>query len=136
MPIRTIKCQHGTDPKVFKNFGTVFSGHFHKKSKRNNITYLGNSYQLYWNDVDELRGFHIFDLETGELEFIENPNKMFHKIYYNEAKQQLFNPNKFKDSYIKIIVENKSTPGKLAALVDKLSQGGRPRHQDHRTTRP
>ena len=118
------QCQHGTDPNVFKNFGTVFSGHFHKKSKRSNITYLGNAYQLYWNDVDELRGFHIFDLETGELEFIENPNKMFHKIYYNEAKQQLFNPNKFKDSYIKIIVENKSTPGKLAALVDKLSQVG------------
>ena len=81
------KCQHGTDPNVFKNFDTVFSGHFHKKSKRNNITYLGNAYQLYWNDVDELRGFHIFDLETGELEFIPNPNTMFHKIYYNESKQ-------------------------------------------------
>jgi DNA repair exonuclease SbcCD nuclease subunit len=118
------QCQHGTDPNVFKNFDTVFSGHFHKKSKRNNITYLGNSYQLYWNDVNEIRGFHIFDLETGELEFIENPNKMFHKIYYDEAKKQLFNPNKFKDSYIKIIVEGKSTPVKLAKFVDDLYKVG------------
>ena len=118
------QCQHGTDPNVFKNFDTVFSGHFHKKSKRNNITYLGNSYQLYWNDVNEVRGFHIFDLETGELEFIENPNKMFHKIYYDEAKKQLFNPNKFKDSYIKIIVEGKSTPVKLAKFVDDLYKVG------------
>ena len=118
------QCQHGTDPKVFENFDTVFSGHFHKKSKRNNITYLGNSYQLYWNDVNEIRGFHIFDLETGELEFIENPNKMFHKIYYDEAKQQLFNPNHYRDSYIKIIVEGKSTPVKLAKFVDDLYKVG------------
>jgi hypothetical protein len=74
--------------------------------------------------VNEIRGFHIFDLETGELEFIENPNKMFHKIYYDEAKKQLFNPNKFKDSYIKIIVEGKSTPVKLAKFVDDLYKVG------------
>ena len=118
------QCQHGTNPDVFSKFDSVFSGHFHKKSKRGNITYLGNAYQLYWNDVDEVRGFHIFDLDTGELEFIQNPNTMFHKIYYNESKKQLFNPNKFKDSYIKIIVEQKSTPGKLASLVDKLYKVG------------
>jgi len=118
------QCQHGTDPNVFKKFDTVFSGHFHKKSKRNNITYLGNSYQMYWNDVDEVRGFHIFDLETGELEFIPNPNTMFHKIYYNETKQQLFNPNNYADSYIKIVVENNSTPAKLSTLVDSLYKVG------------
>ena len=118
------QCQHGTDPKAFGQFDTVFSGHFHKKSTRSNITYLGNPYQLYWNDLDEVRGFHIYDLDTGELEFIENPTPMFHKIFYNESKQQLFNPNKFKDSYIKIVVEEKSTPKKLAAFVDKLYQVG------------
>ena len=118
------QCQHGTDPKVFNRFDRVFSGHFHKRSTRGNITYLGNAYQLYWNDVDEVRGFHIFDLDTGELEFIPNPNTMFNKIFYDESKKQLFNPNKFKDSYIKIIVENKSTPGKLATLVDKLYRVG------------
>ena len=118
------QCQHGTDPKVFNKFDRVFSGHFHKKSSTGNVTYLGNAYQLYWNDVNEVRGFHIFDLDTGELEFIPNPNVMFHKIFYDESKKQLFNPNKFKDSYIKIIVENKSTPGKLASLVDKLYQVG------------
>ena len=118
------QCQHGTDPKVFTQFDTVFSGHFHKRSSRSNITYLGNPYQLYWNDLDEVRGFHTFDLDTGELEFIPNPTSMFHKVFYNESKTKLFNPNKFKDSYIKIVVEDKSTPKKLSSFVDKLYKVG------------
>ena len=118
------QCQHGTDPKAFKRFDTVFSGHFHKKSTRSNVTYLGNPYQLYWNDLDEVRGFHIYDLDTGELEFIPNPTPMFNKIFYNESKQQLFNPNQFKDTYIKIVVEEKSTPKKLTSFVDNLYKVG------------
>jgi DNA repair exonuclease SbcCD nuclease subunit len=118
------QCQHGTDPKVFNQFDRVFSGHFHKKSTRGNITYLGNPYQIYWNDEGETRGFHIYDLDTGELEFVPNPTPMFHKIYYDESKSKLFNPNKYKDSYIKIVVEGTSTPKKLASLVDKLYQVG------------
>jgi len=118
------QCQHGTDPKIFNKFDTVFSGHFHKKSTRGNITYLGNPYQLYWNDEGETRGFHIFDLNSHELEFIANPSMMFHKIYYDESKSKLFNPNKYKDSFIKIVVEGKSTPKKLSSFVDKLYQVG------------
>ena len=116
------QCEHGTNPKVFEQFDTVFSGHFHKRSTRGNITYLGNPYQLYWNDEGDTRGFNIYDLESGELEFIENPTKMFHKIYYNEG--QLINPNQYKDSYVKIIVEGKSTPKKLSQLVDSLYKVG------------
>ncbi len=114
------QCQHGTDPKIFNRFDRVFSGHFHKKNSLGNITYLGNPYQLYWNDEGESRGFHIFDMKTYELEFIENPNRMFHKVYYNETKKKLFNPTKYKDSYVKVIVEGKSTPARLNRVVDSL----------------
>jgi len=118
------QCNHGTNPEILRQFDTVFSGHFHKKSTRSNITYLGNPYQLYWNDEGDIRGFHLFDLESQELEFIENPTKMFHKIYYDESKSQLINPHKTKESYVKIIVEGKSTPKKLARLVDTLYEVG------------
>ena len=118
------QCEHGTDPKIFDKFDRVFSGHFHKKSTHGNITYLGNAYQLYWNDVGETRGFHIFDLDTGELEFVPNPHQMFHKIKYKEEKPQLLSPKKYKDTYIKVIVEGKSTPLKLATFVQKLYQIG------------
>lgn len=114
------QCQHGTDAKIFSRFDKVFSGHFHKKNSSGNISYLGNPYQLYWNDEGETRGFHIFDMETQELEFIENPNTMFHKIYYNETKKKLFNSTKYKGSYVKLIVEGKSTPARLNRVVDSL----------------
>jgi DNA repair exonuclease SbcCD nuclease subunit len=116
------QCQHGTDAKIFSRFDRVFSGHFHKKSTIGNVTYLGNPYQLYWNDEGDPRGFHIFDMKTYDLEFIENPYNMFEKIYLNE-KSKLINPNKYADKYIKVIVE-KSTPRKVSNLVDKLYQVG------------
>ena len=116
------QCQHGTDPKVFDRFDKVFSGHFHKKNSAGNVTYLGNPYQLYWNDEGDTRGFHFFDLQTQELEFIENPNVMFHKVYYNEEKGQT-DIYPVKNSFVKLIVEN-STPRKLAKVVDKLYDVG------------
>ena len=117
------QCQHGTNAEIFNKFDRVFSGHFHKRSTIGNVTYLGNPYQLYWNDEGDTRGFHIFDLETFDKEFIENPNTMFHKVYYNEADQKLINPNKLAAGYVKVIVEN-STPRKLSKFVDRLYEVG------------
>ena len=115
-------CEHGTDAGVFSKFSTVFSGHFHKKNSSGNITYLGNPYQLFWIDEGDTRGFHLFSLDTKELEFIQNPAPIFHKIYYNEEKLPT-DLDKYKDSYIKLIVE-KSTPKKFTNFVDKLYKVG------------
>ena len=120
----TYQVQHGLDAGIFSQFDQVFSGHYHKRNSSGNISYLGNPYQLYWNDEGETRGFHIYDMETGELEFIPNPNSMFHKIYYNEKKAKLINHTKYANTYVKLIVEGKSTPRKLTTLVDKLYQFG------------
>jgi len=117
-------CNHGMNPSYFKKFDTVFSGHFHKKSTKGNVTYLGNAYQLYWNDEGDARGFHLFDVKTQELEFVENPNIMFKKIYYNESTKTTYNPLDYKNSYIKIIVDGKSTPKLFSKLVDGLYDVG------------
>ena len=62
---------HGLDRKVFGKFDRAFSGHFHHKSTQDNITYLGSPhYQMTWSDYGDKRGFHIFDTETREIEFI------------------------------------------------------------------
>ena len=117
-------CETGTDPGFFKQFDVVFSGHFHKRSTRGNIVYLGNAYQMYWNDEGETRGFGIFDVNTQELELIDNPYPMYHKLYYNETKPKLIKYHEYKDSYVKIIVEEKSTPKKLSHVVDELYRAG------------
>ena len=109
---------------MFAQFEQVFSGHYHKKNGSGNVLYLGNPYQMYWNDEGDTRGFHIFDLKTQELEFIKNPNVLFHKIYYNEEKKKLINHTKAKNTYVKLIVEGKSTPALLNTLIDKLYKVG------------
>jgi len=60
----------GLSTSLFKNYDKVLSGHFHTKSKTNNIIYLGSPYHMTFND-DGDRGFYVFDDENGDLEFIE-----------------------------------------------------------------
>ena len=73
---------HGMDMDPFKKFEKVFSGHFHTRSTQDNISYLGNPYEIYWNDCEDTRGFHIFDTQTLETTPVNNPHRLFYKIYY------------------------------------------------------
>ena len=54
----------GMDIDIFNKFEKVFSGHFHTRSNDGKIYYLGNPYEMFWNDVNDPRGFTIFDTET------------------------------------------------------------------------
>lgn len=102
----------GMNPSIFNKFDFVASGHFHHKSQKGNIHYLGTAYELFWNDWNDPKGFHVFDTETRQLEFIENPNRMFHKIYYDDIdnKRPAFHDEGIANTYIKVIVKNKTNP--------------------------
>ena len=54
----------GYDADILRKFDRVFSGHYHTRSDDGKIFYLGNPYEMYWNDVNDPRGFHLFDTET------------------------------------------------------------------------
>lgn len=99
---------HGIGMEPFKKFEKVLSGHFHTKSNKGNIYYLGNPYELYWNDYKAKRGFHILDTETLDLKFYRNPFTMFHKEYYNEDTVDLTKDfSDISNKYVKLIVEKK-----------------------------
>jgi DNA repair exonuclease SbcCD nuclease subunit len=112
----------GMDPKVFDRFDLVCSGHFHHRSRDKNIVYLGNPYPLTWNDYDDPRGFHIFDTETLELEFIENPYQMFTKILYDDTKTDYstLDCSQFADQMIKLVIINKTDFYKFDLFLDRL----------------
>jgi DNA repair exonuclease SbcCD nuclease subunit len=97
----------GMDPNIFGKFKKVFSGHFHQKSKKGNIQYLGNPYQLYWNDYAQKRGFHVFDTDTLKTTFYRNPFDMFYKLYYRDGLDSTHSMEEIKGTYVKLIVEEK-----------------------------
>ena len=74
---------------------------------------------MFWQDYDDKRGFHIFDTETLELEFVENPYNMFEKIYYDDQKQ-LPDPTAYKDKHIKVVVVNKQNSYDYEKYLEKL----------------
>lgn len=116
--------EHGTDPKVFSKFERVFSGHYHTRSNNGKIFYLGNPYEMYWTDVNDTRGFHIFDTETLEHTPVNNPYKLFYNIYYEDTPYQLFDVTEYESKIVKVIVRKKSKPKDFEKFIDKLYTAG------------
>ena len=116
---------HGMSSKVFSKFQKVFSGHYHHKSRKGNVTYLGNPYEMFWNDYNDPRGFHLFDTSTLKLNWIKNPYKIFKKLYYNDVDKDIdIDYNDYKDTYIKVIVEQKRDYEKFEMMIDRLYEAG------------
>lgn len=109
----------GMDRKMLSHYDKVFTGHFHHRSTDDNIYYLGSPYEMIWSDYDDPRGFHVYDTETKEITFILNPNKIFHKIYYDDRKPTVDASN-YKKSCVKIIVVHKNDYQKFDKLMDAL----------------
>jgi DNA repair exonuclease SbcCD nuclease subunit len=110
----------GTDCNLFNRFDKVYSGHYHTRSSQENIHYLGNPYEIFWNDLNDTRGFHLFDTETLEHTPINNPYRLFYTIYYEDDDYQTFDTREYKDKIVKLIVRKKTNPKKFEKFVDKL----------------
>ena len=121
-----MKMDHGMDPQLFHRFKRVWSGHYHHKSKKGNVQYLGNPYQMYWNDYKDRRGFHIYDTESDRLKFVENPFEIFDKIFYDDTRVDYNKQDvsHYKDKFIKLVVEEKRDYQMFETLVDRLYNVG------------
>ena len=112
--------ENGMDVKTFNKFEKVYSGHFHTRSDDGQIFYLGNPYEMFWNDVNDPRGFHLFDTKTLEHTPINNPYKLFYNIYYEDTNYKLFNVTEYENKIVKVIVRKKSKPKEFEKFIDKL----------------
>ena len=121
--------EHGMSVDKFKKFEQVFSGHFHHKNKIGNVQYLGCPYEMTWIDYQDPKGFHIFDTDTRELDFIRNPYSMFHKVFYNDDGKTIeqildFDFSSYSDTYVKVIRQNCDNPYWFDLFMDKLNESG------------
>lgn len=126
---RGVYSDHGMDSTIFDKFDIVCSGHYHHKSTRGNIHYLGTPYELTWADYDDPRGFFIFDTETRDLKFIKNPFTIFKMIDYDDRNKDMDEVldvyfEEYTDNYVKVVVKNKTNPYWFDLFINKLEAAG------------
>lgn len=108
---------HGESADIYRKFDTVCTGHFHHRSYRNGIYYLGSHCDFSWADCGDDRGFHIFDTSNRELVFVKNPYPMYVKLFYDENKENRFAPEMIQGKFVKVIVKNRSDSDKYNAFM-------------------
>jgi len=124
--MRGVKFEGGMEDNILKKYEMVLSGHFHSKQTKNNVYYLGTQYQITFSDLHEKKGFHVFDTSDHSIEFIENPNRMFHAVYWDDTEPQvaedLINSDlsKYTQTYVKIFIKNKKNAYQFDRFLDKL----------------
>lgn len=123
---RGMESHEGLAKEAFDKFDLVFSGHYHHKSDDGHIYYLGNPYELTWQDYNDPRGFHMFDLESRTLEFIRNPYSMFERVEYNDKDTEPVDLDSIDlaQKYVKLIVTNKTDFYKFDKFIAKLYNKG------------
>ena len=120
-------CHEGMDPSTLSRYEIVLSGHFHHKSSKGNITYVGTPGEMTWADYNDERGFHILDTETRELTFVANPHRMFYKIKYND-EEMFYNDiaemdySAYTGKYVKLVVEKRTNTFLFDTLMDHLTK--------------
>jgi DNA repair exonuclease SbcCD nuclease subunit len=122
---RGMPSTEGIDRTTFRKFSHTFSGHYHHKSNADDIYYLGNPYQLTWQDYGDERGFHLFNIYSLDLEFIANPNVMFHRIVYDDKAETIKEItdkkfDKYTNTYVKVVVLNKTNPYLFDKFMNNL----------------
>jgi DNA repair exonuclease SbcCD nuclease subunit len=120
----------GLPQDTFRSFDTVLSGHYHKKSTKSNIMYLGTPYEITWADYKDPKGFHVLDTTTREIEFIRNPILMFHKFFYNDTTTSLKDMEtslekvlpQYTNSYVKVIVSGRDNLYTFDRIIDMIQK--------------
>ena len=123
---RGMESHEGFSAETFSKFDLVFSGHYHHRSNDRNIHYLGNPYELTWQDYNDPRGFHLFDFTTRQLNFIENPYRMFERLEYTDKEVEPIDLDQLElnEKYVKLVVLEKTDFYKFDKFIQKLYNKG------------
>jgi DNA repair exonuclease SbcCD nuclease subunit len=105
-----VDAHDGYPVEMYSKYKLVVSGHYHTKSVKGNILYTGTPYDTTWSDFNDPKGFWIFDTDTGETEFIQNPYTIFEKLEYDDTSTDYskFDVSTLTDKYVKLVIVNKN----------------------------
>lgn len=127
---RGMPCEHGDDSKFLRKFDHVYSGHFHTRSRKGNICYVGTPYDIIWSDASDPKFFVMVDTESGLANsetWFENPSKLHHKILLDSSKTALVrsqigstNYADLKDKFVKLVILNGDRPDIIEAVTKAI----------------
>lgn len=85
-------CSEGYKIEEFKSIPLVFSGHFHIHAQKQNVVYIGNHIQTNWGEINDDKGFIVYDTATKTWERRINPIQVYKEFIYDPL-----NPINFDD---------------------------------------
>lgn len=120
--MRGVKSVDGMDHKLFSRFEMVISGHYHTKSQKDNIYYLGSQMEFFWSDAGDPKYFHVLDTDTRELTAIHNPYTLFEKVVYDDVKIEYnsYDTSVFDGKFVKVVVANKEDAFVFDRFIDRI----------------
>jgi DNA repair exonuclease SbcCD nuclease subunit len=121
--MRGIKQSSGMSATHFDHYDMVLSGHYHAKSTKGNINYLGCQIEFTWADAHDGKYFHVLDTKTGQLEAVLNPITIFQKVYYDDTDTNYdeYDITSLENKFVKVIVGNKSNPFMFDKFIDRIA---------------
>lgn len=116
--------KHGMDHKIFSKFELVMSGHYHTKSSKDNVRYLGSQMEFFWSDADDPKFFHVFDTEDRTLTPVHNPHTLFEKIIYNDSQVDYneLDLDGLDGKFVKVVVVEKKDTYTFDKFIDRIQQ--------------
>jgi DNA repair exonuclease SbcCD nuclease subunit len=110
------------DPSLFDNWEQVFLGHYHASQELNDfIEYVGSPLQLSFGETGQKKHILIYDLDTGEKEYIENQFSPKHYILTEDKLTQ----HDLKNQFVRISVEDISASGMIEVQKELVKKGVR-----------
>ena len=115
---------HGMSTTEFNRFELVMSGHFHTKSHRGNIHYLGSQIEFNWGDEGDKKYFHVIDTADRSLTPVLNPLTIFHKVLYNDEKMDYnnYSVEEMVNTFVKVVVIKKTDLYMFDRFIDRIQQ--------------
>lgn len=105
---------------AFSKFESVFSGHYHTMSVKDNVCYVGTPYELTWVDCDDPKGF-LIHTESG-IEHIPTNKTIHSKINYSVGGE--VSAEQVTGKYVRVIVNgrpDKADYFRFVGMVESLS---------------
>lgn len=114
---------HGSTHKALSHVDKVFSGHYHMRQQKDNVTYVGTPFPYDMNDANDIdRGFMVFDTVSGEHHFVNYEKITIISMDYKEALQYDF--ENMDDMTIRVVIDDDISEDVLEDIKTKLDNGG------------